>query len=149
MKTSNLLKILVIQLALEPLLAGNGSTSAVKSYRSKVRAINAQSKAQYDSVTGRSLGGRKRLELMVSLEEDAVTVPTTFSNNQYRTVYELISSLEEDAISVQNGNLSARKTYRKNSRAFNSALSLLSAGLGAGGSTRKNRRVSVVIKPTT
>lgn len=134
MKSNFLPLLLVYALASEPVLNGIQTVDSVKSYKSKVRAINESVKAMSDQALGRTLGVRSRQELISSLEEDLFEPQKdsqVANNAAYKAVKELINSLEEDAVAVMGGDLKRRKAYRKNHKQFQDAFKLLNNATGA------------------
>lgn len=136
-KLSNLM-VLVLLLGNEKLLLGQTSPAIVKSYQGKVRAITAQLKSQTDQITNRKLQGRKRLDLISTLEEDSAPVPVS-GNLVYRQIKELMASLEEDSVAIQNGDAGRLRSYRQNSKNFKSKLVDLSVSLGVSRVGKNNR----------
>ena len=134
MKSNFLPLLLVYALASEPVLNGVQTVDSVKSYKSKVRAINESVKAMSDQALGRTLGVRTRKDLLSSLEEDLFQPPTDSkpaNNAAYKAVKELISSLEDDVMAIQGGDLKRRTSYRKNHKQFQEAFALLNNATGA------------------
>lgn len=131
-KSKWLLTIMIYALAQEPLIAnGNRTSASVKSYRTKMRAINRQLIATSDTILGRPLNGRKRLELLESLEDDLY-----ISNNDanlpkpYRHLRELLESLEDDAMAVQNQRMGAKKNFRLTVQTSKKAINAMNEALG-------------------
>ena len=145
-KSKWLLTIMIYALAQEPLIANGDHTSAsVKSYRTKMRAINRQLVATSDIILGRPLNGRKRLELLGSIEEDPyISKNDANLPKPYRHLRELLSALEDDAVAVQNGRTGARKNFRLTTRNSKEAINAMNEALGV---SRVGKRSIVNRKP--
>lgn len=122
----------------EGIFQGKTDAAHRKSFGTAFRSMKRQSEALADQVLNRSLRGRARLDLISSLEDDAVTPPTV-GNSTYNQVKELITSLEEDAVQIQNGNVQRKKSFRKNYEAYGKACQNMRASLGVSNAGQRKR----------
>lgn len=138
MKKSNfILLLLTYALASEATFQGRTSPQNDKSMRAKLKACDKQLQSLEDQVLGRKLNGRKKLELLSSLEEDAYQ---SKSDNQiYLNLKELIGSLEEDYRLAQSGGLNVR-AFRQHVKAYKQNIQNLRTVLGLSRTSSKPRR---------
>jgi hypothetical protein len=127
-KTKFLLTLMVYALAAEPVLQGRTSPTAQKSFSAKCGSIEKLLQSLQDQLLNRPLQGRKRLELMASIEEDAYEGGA--KNEIMNQLKELISSIEDDAVMNTNGNLNVR-AFRQHVRNFKTQLLALKQSFGA------------------
>jgi len=126
-KTRFILALLVYALASEAAMSGQTSPQTQKSFAAKCKAVEKQLQSLQDQLLNRPLRGRKKLDLMVSLEEDTYQGGTNIEIlNQLK---ELVSSLEEDAVMNMNGNLNLR-AFRQHVKNFKTQLQALKQAFG-------------------
>ena len=126
-KTKFILTLLVYALASEPAMQGKTSPQTQKSFAAKCNAVSKQLQSLEDQLLNRPLRGRKKLDLMSSLEEDAYEGGA--KNEILNQLKELVSSLEEDAAMNMNGNLNVR-AFRQHVKSFKSQLVALKQAFG-------------------
>ena len=138
MKKSNfILLLLTYALASEATFQGRTSPQNDKSMRAKLKACDKQLQSLEDQVLGRKLNGRKKLELLSALEEDAYQ---SKSDNQiYLNLKELIESLEDDYRLAQSGGLNVR-AFRQHVKAYKQNIQNLRTVLGLSRTSSKPRR---------
>ena len=138
MKKSNfVLLLLTYALASEPSFMGRPSPQNDKSLKAKLKACEKQLQSLEDQVLGRRLNGRKKLELLSALEEDAYQ---SKSDNQiYLNLKELIGSIEEDYRLAQSGGLNKR-AFRQHVKAYKQNVQNLRTSLGLSRSVSKPRK---------
>lgn len=138
MKKSNfILLLLTYALASEATFQGRTSPQNDKSMRAKLKACDKQLQSLEDQVLGRKLNGRKKLELLSALEEDAYQ--SKLDNRIYLNLKELIESLEDDYRLAQSGGLNVR-AFRQHVKAYKQNIQNLRTVLGLSRSSSKPRR---------
>lgn len=138
MKKSNfILLLLTYALASEPTFQGRPSPQNDKSMRAKLKACDKQLQSLEDQVLGRKLNGRKKLELLSSLEDDAYQSDS--KNQIYLNLKELIGSIEEDYRLAQSGGLNSR-SFRQNVKAYKQNIASLRTALGLSRTAKKPLR---------
>jgi len=138
MKKSNfVLLLLTYALASEPSFMGRPSPQNDKSLKAKLKACEKQLQSLEDQVLGRKLNGRKKLELLSALEEDAYQ---SKSDNQiYLNLKELVGSIEEDYRLAQSGGLNKR-AFRQHVKAYKQNVQNLRTSLGLSRTAKKPLR---------
>lgn len=126
-KTRFILTLLVYALASEAAMSGQTSPQTQKSFAAKCKAVEKQLQSLQDELLNRPLQGRKKLDLMSSLEEDAYQGGV--KNEILNQLKELVSSLEEDAVMNMNGNLNVR-AFRQHVKNFKTQLQALKQAFG-------------------
>lgn len=138
MKKSNfILLLLTYALASEPTFRGQPSPKNDKSMKAKIKAIEKQLQSLEDQVLGRKLNGRKKLELLSALEDDAYQSDS--KNQLYLNLKELIGAIEEDYRLAQSGGLNKR-SFRQNVKAYKQNISGLRTALGLSRTAKKPRK---------
>lgn len=138
MKKSNfILLLLTYALASEATFMGRPSPQNDKSMKAKIKACEKQLQSLQDQVLGRALNGRKKLELLSSLEDDAYQSDS--KNQTYLNLKELVASLEEDYFRAMSGGLNKR-SFRQNAKQFTAELNTLKQSLGLSRTAKKPRR---------
>ena len=127
MKTRFILTLLVYSLASEAAMQGKTSPQTQKSFAAKCKAVEKQLQSLEDQLLNRALQGRKKMDLLVSLEEDAYEGGR--DNQILNQLKELVSSLEEDAVMNWNGNLNVRG-FREHVKNFKARLAALKQAFG-------------------
>ncbi len=126
-KTRFILTLLVYGLASEPAMSGQTSPQTQKSFSAKCNAVEKQLQTLEDQLLNRPLRGRKKMDLLSSLEEDAYEGRA--KNEILNQLKELVASLEEDAVMNMNGNLNV-KAFRQHVRNFKTQLQALKRAFG-------------------
>ena len=126
-KTRFILTLLVYALASEAAMSGQTSPQTQKSFAAKCKAVEKQLQSLQDQLLNRPLQGRKKLDLMCSLEEDGYQGGA--KNEILNQLKELVSSLEEDAVMNMNGNLNVR-AFRQRVKNFKTQLQALKQAFG-------------------
>lgn len=146
MKKSNfILAILVYALAAEPVLSGKASPQFQKSFSKKCAGVARQLQGLEDVLLNRPLRGRKRIDLLGSLEEDMYEGGA--DNQLLSDLKELVSSLEEDYVDNTNGILNVRK-FRQTVKTFKQRLQSLKQSVGvANKRTIARRTFRPIMKP--
>lgn len=129
MKKVSFLVLALFALGSEGIFQGQTNTAARKSFGTSLRSLRRRSEALADQVLNRPLRGRARLDLISSLEDDAVTPPVN-NNAVYNQIKELITSLEDDAAKIQGGDVMRKKQFRKNYQALGKSYVLLTSAMG-------------------
>lgn len=127
MKTRFILTLLVYSLASEAAMQGKTSPKTQKSFSAKCKAVEKQLQSLEDQLLNRPLQGRKKLDLLSSLEEDAYQGGA--ENQILNQLKELVASLEEDAVMNFNGNLNVRG-FREHVKNFKTQLTALKQAFG-------------------
>lgn len=136
-KTKFILTLLVYALASEAAMQGKTSPQTQKSFSAKCKAVEKQLQSLEDQLLNRPLQGRKRLDLLSSLEEDAYQGGG--ENQILNQLKELVSSLEEDAVMNRNGNLNVR-AFRQHVKNFKTQLQALKQAFGVARKRTVSRR---------
>lgn len=108
-------------------MSGQTSPQTQKSFAAKCNSVEKQLQSLQDQLLNRPLRGRKKLDLMSSLEEDAYEGGA--KNEILDQLKELVSSLEEDAVMNMNGNLNVR-AFRQHVKTFKTQLEALKQAFG-------------------
>ena len=138
MKKSNfILLLLTYALASEPTFQGRPSPQNDKSMKAKLKACEKQLQSLEDQVLGRKLNGRKKLELLSSLEDDAYQSKS--ENQIYLNLKELLGAIEEDYRKSVSGGLNKRG-FRQHVKAYKQNIQNLRTALGLSRTSSKPRR---------
>lgn len=129
MKKVSFLVLALFALGSEGIFQGKTNSGARKSFGTSLRSLRRRSEELANQVLNRPLRGRARLDLISSLEDDAVTPPVN-NNAVYLQIKELITSLEDDAAKIQGGDVMRKKQLRKNYQQLGKSYALLTAALG-------------------
>jgi hypothetical protein len=136
-KTTFILTLLVYSLASEAAVQGKTNSQTQKSFAAKCKAVEKQLQTLEDQLLNRPLRGRKKLDLLVSLEEDCYQGAE--HNQIMNQLKELVSSLEEDAVMSMNGNLNVR-AFRQHVKNFKTQLVALKQAFGVARKRITSRR---------